>query len=317
MTQRFPFGIPNGWFAIAFSDELTTGQVLPLHYFGRDLVLYRGESGTPRTVDAFCPHLGAHLGHGGIVTGDRIRCPFHAWEWEGETGECAAIPYAERIPAKARIGALPTVERNGFVFAWHHAEGKPPEWEVPAVREFGDPDWTDYEKHEWRIGAHQQELGENAADSAHFKSVHGTMNVPTTESEVDGVYRRALQPIRMKTPRGLVEGGIETEVHGMGLAVTRFTGIAETLEVACTTPVDAERCHVRMGFSQPRSEPAGSSAAMINEILRQMDQDIPIWENKQFRPKPLLCDGDGPIPEYRRWCQQFYSAPNDDGRRLT
>ena len=307
MSQRYPFGVPNGWFAVAYSDELMACQTLSVHYFARDLVIFRGESGTPHTVDAFCPHLGAHLGHGGVVSGDRIRCPFHSWEWEGKTGECASIPYANRIPPTARIASLPTAERNGFVFAWHHGEGKAPEWDVPDLPEVGDPEWTEYETHEWRINAHQQELGENAADSAHFKSVHGTMNVPITESVREGVYRRSLQPVRMKTPRGIVDGGIETEVYGMGLAITRFTGIAETLEVACTTPVDAQSCHVRMGFTQPRSEPPGSSAAMINEILRQMNQDIPIWENKRFQARPVLCDEDGPIGEYRQWCKQFYS----------
>ena len=34
------------------------------------------------------------------------------------------------------------VERNGLIFAWYHAEGKPPDWEFPTVDEIGHPDWT-------------------------------------------------------------------------------------------------------------------------------------------------------------------------------
>ena len=40
----------------------------------------------------------------------------------------------------------------------------------------------------------------------------------------------------------------------------------------------------------------------------QFENDVPIWENKVYRPTPILCDGDGLIAEFRRWCQQFYAA---------
>ena len=32
---RFPFGIPTGWFQVAYSAELAVGQVLPVRYFAR------------------------------------------------------------------------------------------------------------------------------------------------------------------------------------------------------------------------------------------------------------------------------------------
>ena len=301
------FPVPNGWFAVSFSDEVQPMEVRSLRCFGRDLVLYRGESGAAYVLEAFCPHLGAHLAHGGSVVGERLRCPFHAWEWQGESGACAHIPYAKRIPTQARIGKLPTLERNGYVLAWHHAENSPPEYEIPELPELRDEGWTDYEKHEWIVEAPLQEMGENAADSAHFQVVHGTRNVPVTQSTVEGVHRRMLQPIRMKTPRGIVEGAIDTHVYGMGFSFTRFTGIAETLEVACSTPIDEMRSHIRFGFTQPRHLEGGGAEAMIREIVKQMNEDIPIWEHKRYRARPVLCEGDGPIPEYRRWCGQFYS----------
>ena len=63
---------------------------------------------------------------------------FRQWaigvEFEGASGACARVPYAKRIPPNARAGALPTVERNGFVFAWHHPEGKAPTFEFTRRR---------------------------------------------------------------------------------------------------------------------------------------------------------------------------------------
>ena len=65
---RFPFSSnPIGWFAVAYSHDLPAGGVLPLAYFGTDLVAFRAEDGTAHVLDAHCPHLGAHLGHGGVV----------------------------------------------------------------------------------------------------------------------------------------------------------------------------------------------------------------------------------------------------------
>ena len=39
----------------------------------------------------------------------------------------------------------------------------------------------------------------------------------------------------------------------------------------------------------------------------QVEQDIPIWENKIYLDTPLLCDGDGSIRKYRKWFSQFYA----------
>ena len=53
-TSEYGFGeydFPRGWFMIGEANEATRVP-RPLRYFGRDLVLYRGESGTPYVTDA-------------------------------------------------------------------------------------------------------------------------------------------------------------------------------------------------------------------------------------------------------------------------
>ena len=115
MSKRSPFPIPFGWFQVAWADELKPGQVVPLQYFGRHLALWRDEQGAPHVNDAFCPHLGAHFGHGGTVHGEELVCPFHGWRFDAE-GNNTLIPYSERTNRKACVRAYPTVERNGL---WH------------------------------------------------------------------------------------------------------------------------------------------------------------------------------------------------------
>ena len=39
--------------------------------------------------------------------------------------------------------------------------------------------------------------------------------------------------------------------------------------------------------------------------------DFIVWNNKRYRPNPLLCDGDGPILPFRKWFRQFYTELNE------
>jgi len=302
---------PNCWFQVAYSDELQPGEVMPLHYFGRELVLFRGEDGTARVLDAFCPHLGAHLGYGGLVVEDTIRCPFHAWRFDG-AGRCVEVPYAQRIPPLAKLRAWDVCEKNGLILVWHHMEGKPPAYEIPDLPEYGNPAWTPYVRKRWKIRTHNQEMAENAVDSAHFKYVHGTPEQPKTRAEIDGHILRARSPVNYTTPQGTVEGGIASDSYGFGFGTTRFTGIVETLLVSSVTPIDGEYVDVRFSFTVKKmaNEDAtkGVSRAFINEIERQLGQDIPIWENKVMQMRPVLCDGDGPVGIFRRWAKQFYTT---------
>ena len=309
MPRSFPFPIPDGWFQLAYADELTPGEVRPLRYFGQDLVLFRTESGEPRVLDAFCPHLGAHLGHGGQVAGESLRCPFHAWRFDGD-GQCVEVPYARKIPARARLRSWPVVERNRAIWCWHHAEQKPPGWDVPELPEVDDPEWTPFRLHRWTVRTRNQEMAENAVDRAHFTYVHGTKNLPASELSIEGPVMRSIQRAQMQTPRGIVDGKIESVSHGFGCSHIRFSGICDTLLMTSTTPIDEEQVDVRFAFTvkaDGTDTERGVGAAIIADIVKQLDEDIPIWENKIYRPRPMLCDGDGPIGRFRTWSQQFYS----------
>jgi cholesterol 7-dehydrogenase len=61
---------------------------------GEHFVVFRTEKGVASVLDAYCPHLGAHLGIGSRVIGDCVECPFHGWQFRGEDGQCTSIPYA-------------------------------------------------------------------------------------------------------------------------------------------------------------------------------------------------------------------------------
>jgi phenylpropionate dioxygenase-like ring-hydroxylating dioxygenase large terminal subunit len=301
--KRFPFPIPNGWFIVARADELTPGAVMPLYCFGRELVAYRSESGSVRVLDAHCPHLGAHIGVGGRVEGECIRCPFHGWLFDGESGRCTEVPYddVDFVPQRARTQSFPTLERNGMVWAWHHLEGGPPFYDVPVVPEFDDPAWLPMVVREFSIATCCQEMAENNYDTVHFRYVHGADAVPAQEDIIDGHYKRSTSQ----------DGAFVREGFGLGLGVLRLHGM--TTFLSSTTPIDDENILVRWLFTAPRDQGEDAAVKAADLFCEGVSQDIPIWENKAYQDPPLLRPMEKAITEHRRWCVQFYSYPAHEG----
>ena len=94
--SHFPFPrLPYGWYLASPSADVAAGEIRTFHYFGQELVIYRSTAGVPFAVEAHCPHLGAHLGEGGCVEGDTIRCPFHGWRYASD-GRCVEVPKDQR-----------------------------------------------------------------------------------------------------------------------------------------------------------------------------------------------------------------------------
>ena len=77
------------------------------------------------------------------------------------------------------------------------------------------------------------------------------------------------------------------------------------------TPIDEELTEVSLLFSMKAlpDQKATESISRLNDRItnEQFTQDVPIWENKIYRERPLLTKTDGPVAQYRRWFRQFYS----------
>jgi phenylpropionate dioxygenase-like ring-hydroxylating dioxygenase large terminal subunit len=259
-------------------------------------------------ADAYCPHLGAHLGVGGEIVGEVIRCPFHHWEFDAGSGRCTKIPYAKRIPPKAEIRLWPVEERNGIVLAFHHPDRKAPHFEIPKVPELDDPDWMPLDVNHWTVRANWLDMNENCVDMAHFKYVHGTLSIPPTTAEIDGTTHIATSRFRMKIPGGEGDAELVTYDYGPGVQVVRMSGLIDSLLLNTSTPIDAENTDVSFAYTvksegDPRKERL--AAAVVADLKNQFDNDQPIWESKAYWTRPVLCDGDGPLATYRRWVQQF------------
>lgn len=315
-SRRFPFGLPDGWFPVAYSDELAPGAVLRARYFARELVIFRTESGRAAVLDAHCPHLGAHLGVGGKVVGETIQCPFHGWQY-GADGACVKIPYAAETPSGVRARAWPVVERNGAVLVWHDAEGRAPRFEIPTFPEWQAEDWTaSYERYTWQVQTHPQEVMENAIDWPHFERVHAMVAPHERTEKFEGpLFEWTIGASKLVRTLDNTRDNflIHSQNWGLGYAWLRYSGMFKTVVFTGLTPVDHETTEIRFGIIGKRD---GRSDAQTRDVLkaymddqaRAIEQDFAIWENKIYRPDPPLCDGDGPVRAYRKWAGQFYSG---------
>lgn len=311
--EHIPPPIPDGWFAVAFARDLVAGEVVPIRAFGEDLVLFRTRDGEARVLDAYCPHLGAHLGEGGRVVGDALRCPFHGWVFDGATGRCTQIPYCERIPPRARLRAWDTVERNGMIFVWHHAESKPPAWDVPEVPELSDPDWTEPRAWQLEIPAPVQDSHENNNDPQHFLVVHRgpAMQDAKISYGEEGRFMRVEYTAERDTPWGPMPLTLANDSWQLGLVAVRTLGLPEmgVLMFSSTTPVEAERSLSRWLLTTSKNLADVAGDEFLENLTRGVQDDLPIWRNKVHRAEPVFCEKDTFLVEYRRWVRQFYSRP--------
>lgn len=171
MSGRYPFpSVPDGWYSVGACEDIGPGQVARIGFLGRELVCFRGADGRARVFDAYCPHLGAHLGVGGRVNGDGIVCPFHGWRFDGD-GRLVEVPRLEAQVPRVSARAWDVCERNGRIFVWHHGSGEPPGYEVSPYRDDGST-WTPWHVSTYRVRVHVQDLTENIIDRSHFYEVH-------------------------------------------------------------------------------------------------------------------------------------------------
>ena len=318
--SRYPFTpFPTGWYRIAGSAEIRRGAVHPIACFGRDLVLWRDMSGAAHVFDAHCAHLGAHLGHGGKVVGDSIQCPLHGWRYDA-AGACMAVPLASSLP-NASLSTWHVAEKNGAILVWFDEAGDAPGWQMPDLPEYASPQWSRFYRGKvWRMRTHVQEFGENGMDMAHFPHLHSqqTVGADSLGIEIDGptlthhvMQHHNIFGIGIKLGIKL-KGSLDITCHGLGCVVNRARVEGQASLGWCVVfyflPLTEELVEVRSFYSVRRKGiltwPLAALAMREGAVV--IDQDVPIWENKRFRPRPRLSDADGPIMAYRRWTQQFY-----------
>jgi len=111
-----------GWYYVMPAKELKKSELKSVQLCGQELVLFRGENGIVSALDAYCPHMGTHLGKGKVV-GNNVRCFFHHWQFNGE-GNCTKVPCQNDIPAKAKVHSYSVSEAYESIWVYPDTDPK-------------------------------------------------------------------------------------------------------------------------------------------------------------------------------------------------
>ena len=309
---------PNGWFAVAFSSELKPGAVRIVRFMDGERVLYRTHSGTACMIEPYCPHLGAHFGHGGKVDGEHLVCPFHGFRY-GVDGYCANRG-PQSGPGRISTNHWHIREINGVLQAWHDSEGRSPAWQLPQLDlgSYSAPRHTSLE-----VRGHIQNFTENTIDRAHYSPIHALTDFALApplfdghRMEVDLAARWRKLPFRMHLDiHGLGHTFLTSELPDLGVKI---------VSLVMPTPTSAHTWilrHVqRLRIPAIAKLPAPLRAVLyapltwyIDHWLKsQLTLDTQIWNYRRYPEHPRLTQEDGPIMGYRRWAAQFYpiTAPS-------
>jgi nitrite reductase/ring-hydroxylating ferredoxin subunit len=314
-----------GWYAIALTSELKPGTTLNRTFGGKNVVIFRTESGKVAVLDAYCRHMGAHLGHGGKVKGENIECPFHGFCFNGK-GQCTKSGYDNTPHPKIDTYSYPLKVTGGVVFCYYHPQRETPNWNVEDLE---DSEFTDFKFHTWELKSNVVEIAENSVDFGHFFFVHKYENpYVIRELQTNDHILTAAYGMHRKGKIGKVnEIDFQLDIfqQGLGLAVVNtevpILGInSRHLVMAC--PKDGNTIYLRIGAAIKKIDNARKihplatlvPKSLLTKIIHQqvfksyihdVFQDFDVWKNKIYIHPPMLAKGDGPITKYRTWAAQF------------
>ena len=164
-----PDVLTEGWYPITACAELKAGQAKSFLIFKQRIVVFRGDDGFVRALDAFCPHMGADLGNGRVINNE-IQCYFHQWKFCGK-GQLKEVPCQTEPPKGVKANSYPVEEKFGFIWVYSAAEAP---YSVPNPPGFVSSEERLAATHlkEAVLYAHHHVMMANGIDLQHFSAVH-------------------------------------------------------------------------------------------------------------------------------------------------
>jgi 3-ketosteroid 9alpha-monooxygenase subunit A len=301
---------PISWYQVAWSKDLPKRSIKSVTLGNHALVIYRTNSGEAHALDAHCPHLGAHLGVKGKVLGKEIRCAFHGWQFDGQ-GACKKIPSDGKITPLMNTRSWRLVERYGMIFVHYDPDKQRTNDEFVLVPQFEEGAWSDPVGESHYIFTRHSDILENGVDMEHFYSVHGVpMNNAQIELAANGnlIFRHQTITKRLGISFNTM---MEIIYIHPGLQIIHLHSVLgkECVALSSVRPVGNDAVVAQLttrvkkdGLNLWTTQFTHALSFFINSTFAQ---DIPIWNGKIFKDRPVLAKGDDGIPSLRRWYNNF------------
>jgi phenylpropionate dioxygenase-like ring-hydroxylating dioxygenase large terminal subunit len=191
--------LANRWYAAALSAEIGA-QPFARKICGRDLVLFRTESGRLAALEDRCAHRHAPLSLG-TVAGEAIQCGYHGLRF-GADGACMHIPGQASIPPRARVEAFPALDRHGWVWLWLGEAARADPALIPDWPWFAHPGWRGFQLY-FHVNAAAQLFVDNLLDLSHVAITHRNSIGAASAADAEAVLEVKAEDERVSGVRAL------------------------------------------------------------------------------------------------------------------
>ena len=182
------------WYVACQSADLRD-RPLARDVLGVPLVLFRTADGKAAALLDRCPHRNVPLSLGRVVTGGRLECAYHGWQFEGG-GRCAQIPGLLGSEVRERrVPAAAVREQDGLIWVYPELDSEPDgePFSLPAA----GPDYARVV----RVVETDSTLHatiENALDVPHTAFLHRGLFRGGKPSEITATVRRSADRVEVQ-----------------------------------------------------------------------------------------------------------------------
>lgn len=158
---------PNHWYAVEHVDALAPGDVTEVTFWRKSVALFRDEWGTLHAVENRCAHRQLKLSLG-LVEKDRIVCPYHGWQYDGE-GRLVSVAhelFGKKLP-KCKVKSYAVRERYGLIWLFFGDPAMAFDVAMPEIPELEqEKPWACIPL-DFTIKAHHSMIIDNVSDFTH------------------------------------------------------------------------------------------------------------------------------------------------------
>jgi len=291
---------------------------LAAHLMGEDLVLWRDRSGDVHAAADRCPHRGAALSLGRVVShadGDALECGYHGWRFDGG-GQCVAVPALPGFTPPAEHRACAYSARTAYGLIWVALRSGVAADEsglLPAFAAETDDRLRKVNCGPYDVATSAPRIVENFLDMSHFGFVH--------EGWLGSREHVAMRPHRVDaTAHGFIATECfawqpQSSIHATGGAMVEYTyevgapytcvltkvpeaaavavaGFRESIALfVCPLEPERSRVWIRLAMNDFDSP----DARLIDFQNTIFGQDQPVLESQ--RPRLLPITPQAPVTE--------------------
>ena len=355
-SPEFPNPYPNSWYYLCDSNDIKKNELKEFHILDLHLVIFRNTNNEIGILDLYCPHLGTNLAEGGKIINNCIECPYHKWSFD-INGKCTNIPYTTReIPTRANNKKYYSYEKQGMIFIWYNSNNDPPYLndkfiDIQLFKNLDNKHKLITRHNYVDFHMHIMEPSQNSADWYHFKTVHDYLPNPfykyllKVQHKISPLYTTNSSIINIDNKLKyigndviIIEELVESIKLFNSIKLPSFINNLFIVHVVIETPslilfsinnlFGEFRGIMTLTPIEPfiqkvRINTWGSGLfillgkIMTYFVMKTVEQDRRVWENKVHVSPRNIVSGDGPFASYKNWLDKFYDNKSKKIEDLT